>query len=81
MTTQQLLKEIKIMAARKQMFGNKSISIDTLLLVLRISETELMPLVNELHDQGHIEYHPAPSNITRRSQLLGTIHLPESQAN
>src|SRR6476469_1949459 len=79
MTTEQLLQEIKTIAARKQMFGNKGISIDTLLLALRISEADLMPLITELQDQGFVEFHPAASGISRRSQLLGTIHLPEVQ--
>lgn len=81
MTTDQLLNEIKTMVARKQMFSNKGISVDTLLLALRTTEAELMPHLHELQNRGDIIYQPAPSNISRRSQLLGTIHLTDVTAS
>jgi hypothetical protein len=78
MTAEQLLQEIKALTAKKQIFSAKGISIDTLLLALRISETELMPMVAQLQEQGAIILRKAPSIQTQRSRLLGTIVLADS---
>lgn len=71
MTTEELLNTIQSMAARKQIHASKSISIDTLLLVLKISEAKLLPLIDELEGQGHIKQNLAACKLVR----LGTLEL------
>lgn len=61
MTAEQLLIEIRKIDERKRMFSSKTIGIDTLVLMLRIKEVELMPLIHQLAEQKAILYSPAPS--------------------
>jgi hypothetical protein len=75
MTTDQLFNEIQTIAARKQTFGAQTISVDTLLLALRITEPTLMPLILELEARGDIQYNTSPSTGSHRSHRLGTVQL------
>jgi hypothetical protein len=75
MTSEKVLAQIKAIAARKQQHGSDFISLDTLMLILRMRESELMPRILELQENGEVIYHPATTTHTRRSRRPGNIIL------
>jgi hypothetical protein len=75
MTTEKVLAQIKAIAARKQQHGSDFISLDTLMLVLRLREHELMPSILELQQSGDVIYHPATKTHTRRTRRPGNVVL------
>jgi len=57
----------------RQNFVPKPVSIDTLMLVLKISTAELLPVIEELQSYGDIVFHPSTSNNPQK--LAGAVSL------
>jgi hypothetical protein len=76
MTSAHLLSEITVIFNKKQQFSNNSISVDTLMLALRIQEQELKPLIEELQMSRDIYFEPHDSTrLAHNSFRFGKITL------
>jgi hypothetical protein len=74
-TAVNVLEAIKTLHS-KQILVNKSISADTLILMLNISAKELLPLIEELCSKRDIVYHESKSLRANRGIIkYGTITL------
>ena len=83
MTSTRVLEAIKGMNSRqkelngRQNYSHRPISIDTLMLALKISEADLMPLIEELQSFGEINYHQTQALKLAHIKRLGSVSLKE----
>ena len=71
-----VLYAIKKMNA-KHALSSKPVGIDTIMLVMKVSSTDLMPLIKELEKSKQIVVHQRPVNS--RMVKYGTVTLAQSQ--
>jgi hypothetical protein len=81
MTSSKVLAALQEMNSRqkelngRQNYFNKPIGVDTLMLALKMSATELMPLIEELKSYGAIEYHEAKATKIAHIRKLGSVSI------
>jgi hypothetical protein len=76
MTSTDLLSEIRVLVNKKERFATKSIGVDSLLLLLRMKEADLLPMITELQCNKEIILHaPQTKAHTNNSIRLNSITL------
>jgi len=80
MTEPEKINSEKVLAAIRQMVGRQKfspqpISLDTLTLVLNISQQELLPLIEELRLTRDIVFHPPATSSSARTKRNGSVSL------
>jgi len=65
---------IKKMVDAKSALSHTGIGTDSLAMVLKINEAELMPIIEALADEGKIIYEPNTTN-SRRAKRPGSVRL------